>query len=346
MGNRNAFTLVELLVVIAIIGVLIALLLPAVQAAREAARRMSCANNLRQLGIGLHNYHDKANVFPKGCKPGNTAERWRMTGSHCWRLMLWPYIEQVALYEGLDKEGIIAGTSPSTQNRNLLTKTLVSVYYCPSSSISPFATIQYPPPYETVFDNSVEFMVASYVGISGAVDDPAGRGEDEVLRTDDDRGIRSWVGMLVANEWRGIADCHDGTSNTFIVGEQSDYMRVGGGQHIRSSNYGGAWVGAAFGNDLPADLTLRDMSTGDYITTSGIVTARYPINYSKTSTVATFPPGTDYHHYANTPFLSAHPGGAQFLLTDASVRFVFDDLSFNNLAILCVADDGLNAPQF
>src|SRR5688572_16598942 len=92
--RRRGFTLVELLVVIAIIGVLVALLLPAVQAAREAARRMSCGNNLRQLGLAMHNYHDANKVFPPG-----------LINSPEWTYLLYyilPYIEQTALHEGLD----------------------------------------------------------------------------------------------------------------------------------------------------------------------------------------------------------------------------------------------------
>ena len=88
--SRRAFTLVELLVVIAIIGVLVALLLPAVQAAREAARRMKCTNHLRQLGIGLHNFHDSRGSFPKHFSPGSN------TGVS-WLALILPYIEQQAI---------------------------------------------------------------------------------------------------------------------------------------------------------------------------------------------------------------------------------------------------------
>lgn len=90
--RRGGFTLVELLVVIAIIGVLVALLLPAVQSAREAARRMSCTNNLRQLSLSLHNFHDVNGTFPKHVSPGG------VTGVS-WLVHVLPYIEQKALYE-------------------------------------------------------------------------------------------------------------------------------------------------------------------------------------------------------------------------------------------------------
>src|SRR3954470_16964481 len=99
-SRRRGFTLIELLVVIAIIGVLIALLLPAVQQAREAARRAQCSNNLKQLGLGLHNYHDAFKCFP----PGSVVDKfWG------WQSLLLPYMEQNQTYDGLNFEFI--GTS-------------------------------------------------------------------------------------------------------------------------------------------------------------------------------------------------------------------------------------------
>ena len=103
--RRKGFTLVELLVVIAIIGILVALLLPAVQAAREAARRMSCQNNLKQLGIALHNYHDTNKKFPAGMQfygPGNnSADRGKNYRAN-WIIAILPYFEQQPLYDTLN----------------------------------------------------------------------------------------------------------------------------------------------------------------------------------------------------------------------------------------------------
>src|SRR5512135_122792 len=105
MEQSRGFTLIELLVVIAVIGILVALLLPAVQAAREAARRMQCSNNLKQIGLALHNYHDANKKFPFGSRGGSS---WAQTGikdGTNWRVSILPYLEQTALYSKLNFGG-------------------------------------------------------------------------------------------------------------------------------------------------------------------------------------------------------------------------------------------------
>lgn len=130
MSRRSAFTLVELLVVIAIIGVLVALLLPAVQAAREAARRTQCGNNLKQIGIGLHNYHDTLQVFPPGAIWGGDQSLWR--GSILVHLL--PFIEQQTLYDKFNFSSLPDNqTLPDGQ---LIASTRIKTYTCPSDQNS------------------------------------------------------------------------------------------------------------------------------------------------------------------------------------------------------------------
>ena len=138
--QRRGFTLIELLVVIAIIAVLISLLLPAVQQAREAARRSQCKNNLKQLGLALHNYHDTYSVFPPGAlalsttgvayKPGDTEpSRTAVVGGWGWTVFVLPFIDQGPLYNSLAPNGNNFPSAPTT-----LTKTILPVFLCPSDA--------------------------------------------------------------------------------------------------------------------------------------------------------------------------------------------------------------------
>jgi len=152
MNRRRAFTLIELLVVIAIIAVLIALLLPAVQQAREAARRSQCKNNLKQLGVALHNYHDSMSVLPPGHLGRCTTPIMNATGF----VMLLPYIDQSPLYNkcnfngafgqwGVNNAYNMTGGDPVTNGNAAVVKTKLEVMLCPSDSGSPFnpATAHY-----------------------------------------------------------------------------------------------------------------------------------------------------------------------------------------------------------
>jgi len=193
----RAFTLVELLVVIAIIGVLVALLLPAVQAAREAARRMSCSSNLRQIGLALHNYHDTFKSFPIGAlsslgalQGANSAN-----GDWAWPAAILPFIEQKPLYDQLQpgstpKAPAATGSDPKTP----LVLQPIPIYMCPSCPgdkkqfngfLGGFAKLNYPATKSMVMDTSW------YLGFGGR-----------------SKAIR-------------LTDVTDGTSNTFFCGERA-----------------------------------------------------------------------------------------------------------------------------
>jgi prepilin-type N-terminal cleavage/methylation domain-containing protein/prepilin-type processing-associated H-X9-DG protein len=187
---RAGFTLVELLVVIAIIGVLVALLLPAVQAAREAARRMQCQNHLKQMGLALHSFHDTFQRFPP-CGERNATNRWG------WQVAILPYIEQGNLYQQLGSPDITTTANmPSPATPILQSK--IPVYRCPSDLYAHLLT-------NPNFDN---YGMSNYI-IS--------------------EGVISWYvgGVTVDMGKTRLSLITDGTSNTFLVGERDNKFGVG-----------------------------------------------------------------------------------------------------------------------
>ncbi len=209
--TRRAFTLVELLVVIAIIGILVALLLPAIQAAREAARRSECGNNLKQLGLALQNYHDTYKTLPCG--------GWQDT-QLSWHVSILPFVEQQALFDqfaftttgtyiGPDKNGLAANPIPG--------------YLCPSGVIK-----MAPPPFNTLYTTHYYGNMGPK-GINPATGTPypgnvAGLPGASCSNL---YGGLSDAGVLRTNQVRVFADILDGTSNTLMVGERSWAFRSG-----------------------------------------------------------------------------------------------------------------------
>ncbi len=327
--SRGGFTLIELLVVIAIIAILIALLLPAVQQAREAARRTQCKNQMKQLGLALHNYHDTLRVFPMGTQ---------RDGRPNWRVFILPYLDQAPLYNKLAINGAgFFAHSPSGppwgfSGNEVLRGLTINVYRCPSSINESFTNAS---------GNSRESMTVHYVGVSGATPDPAGRTN---VCTGDffDAGTSSSCknGLLVPFESKGIRDCTDGTSNTIIVAEQSG--RVNNAD--MSSNPLGAWHG--IGNcpaTWDANTTLPMTTSQGFAYPGGISTVRFAPNAYRISG-APVQAGTQYSF--NTVVNSQHTGGVHVLMTDGAVRFVADAINLDTFRRLCVRDDGQVIGEF
>lgn len=326
MGSHRVsrgFTLVELLVVIAIIGILIALLLPAVQAAREAARRSQCTNNLKQIGLGMHNYHDVHKTLPPGSY--NLREVWPSSGSN-WRALILAYIEQGTVYSKLSftttSHFMCGGASPTPYLENdVLRGLLINTYRCPSTVIPPFDNSN-----NLVTQNSAGLsMMASYAGIQGAAQPVPG--------IDSTRGTRDcghgWAcnnGMLPANECFGMQYCLDGTSNTMFLGEQSALIL---GRNI-SSNYYGAWYGSRH------PRAMNDPAGCGDLWQTGTTCVRYAINLK----AASMPIGAENTYRSNTVLNSEHPGGVNVCLTDGSVRFISETIDLVNLKRLACRVDG------
>ncbi|MHB8971040.1 MAG: DUF1559 family PulG-like putative transporter [Pirellulaceae bacterium] len=198
--RRHGFTLVELLVVIAIIGVLVALLLPAVQAAREAARRMQCSNNLKQLGLSLHNYHDVHKSFPARAVFGaaNTGPP-KLPYHHTWIMAILPFIEQQPLYDSVNKRMPVWGQP--------IVGTRLPAIHCPSDSTAP---------QDPTFSTNIEWT--NYAVPTAW--DWYGR-NSRVVNMTEGAPVNNCdsAGMFIADKSARIGDIRDGTSNVLMIAE-------------------------------------------------------------------------------------------------------------------------------
>jgi len=271
LRKRQAFTLVELLVVIAIIGILIALLLPAVQAAREAARRTQCTNNMKQIGLALHNYHDTWKRLPHG---SHHADRWG------WQPRMLPFVEGGAEFEQLDF-GIAAWQGNNFQ----YIRAIHENFLCPSDSLFDLI-IQ-----EESFGGGWEISQSDYGACIGDYMNSTGVGATPAY------GNVGFGPNNTANRVRGMmgrwrwgarfADVTDGLSNTICVGE---------------------CIGAL--------CICQSYGTQCWATTA------HPINFMNQSLIDNRPTPANPRWDESIGFRSFHPGGANFLLGDGSVRFV------------------------
>jgi len=324
-GSASGFTLIELLVVIAIIAVLIALLLPAVQAAREAARRAQCANNLKQLGIALHNYHDVVGAFPTSFWRATPAYQNDPAGArwgHSWVEMALPYFEQMPVYNSINFSVGCAGGPGDvhTAMNHTALMTVINVLMCPSDpspNIAPTVRA----------DTGVGFNFATNSALSsGPKLSYFGNFGDN---HPDDNTYWPFSSLPVAREngfgeggtetgmmnrsggTTSIRDFTDGTSNTFAVGES-----------IFQTNRWWTWPNP----------------NG---TTAGTV---IPINYKVTKiTEADWDSGDRYDHSnwrVGFGFRSQHPGIVQFLFTDGTVRTVKESINRNIYRWLSTRNQG------
>jgi len=372
--RRSAFTLIELLVVIAIIAILIGLLLPAVQKVREAAARSSCSNNLKQIGIALHAYHDTYKKLPFGCAtdaapvPQATGGGW---GSS-WMVFILPQMEQ----SGLANQWVYTGSSGYTNanNRALTTGGFINTstgvatngttglvfpsYRCPASPLPMFA--QY---------GNLKVMVSSYSGISGAAN--AGALSNTTFtetRIDNSAsgvnccgggGPASGGGILFRGSEIKMTDITDGTSNTLLVGEQSDVLignptpTVANSPTIKMQFNSSGLYGWPMGTNTNGNIFNTGQTSSDN-RQFNCTTIRYPINM-KAGTLGYGWPATQagnatqlgdctvgvcYDMGNNIPLNSTHTGGANVLMADGSVRFLRDATDIGILALSAVRDDG------
>ncbi|WP_437231101.1 DUF1559 domain-containing protein [Planctomicrobium sp. SH661] len=328
--RSRAFTLIELLVVIAIIAVLVALLLPAVQQAREVARRSQCKNNLKQTGLALHNYHETYNRFPPGCFGNLTLD----SRAANWRVSLLPYLDHANAYQQIDfSTGIF-----QAQNGTLLPvlRTLrVMTYHCPSSAFGLTNATDLPSSVRTTGANIYASQVADYVGILGAYPDPAGRSNvcssyNSALYD----GAMCDNGIMTTYRGTSLRDSTDGASNVMIIAEQSGSVN---NKEI-SSNSRGAWHGWVFNN---SNLFTPDSKVNSYENSNAFPSSLTTVRHTPNAFSMTMPHSSAGSPASpNTVLNSFHVGGVHTLLADGSVRFVSDFVSMVTLLRLSARDDG------
>jgi len=321
------FTLVEVLVVIAIIGVLVAILLPAVQVARESANRMSCGNNMKQIGLAFQNYHDAFDSFPIG-------NRYIWEYGTNWRFSILPFMERKTIYDKSPATGYFTSQYYHYgETNNLHLKDLVvPEYRCPSSAapVDGFVGWPSPPPYN---NNSGNGQLIDYVGISGA-DPESGFDSSEQCHVSSFYGTACYNGLLTIGETFDIASITDGTSNTIIVAEQSGLVSTPSGPKDLRSNYLGGWSGTETRNKV-SDYT----SPWSPIYGTGINTVKYSINYKSTSSF--LPSGMAEIRRPNAPLNSFHAAGVQTVRADGSVHYISETIKIITLKKLASKNDGL-----
>lgn len=335
--SRRGFTLVELLVVIAIIGILIALLLPAVQAAREAARRSNCSNNLKQLGLALHNFHDVNLRFPPGA--GNDVSPFGTAGGagwgSSWYVYILPYVEQRSIY---DKWQFYGNSGfQNTNNINMVNNLKIPAFRCPSSAV---------PEFFARGGAAAQIMVVSYTGIAGSAVNTGATGVYQQTCCNGNGSYASDTGVLHAGSKYNFAAITDGTTNTWMVGEQSDHVRdannqpVTAGYNAGCGNSGGmyGWTMGAAHNTGGGQSGWGD---GRHFNCTSV---RWEIN--KTGLNNSAANGTNNDVGANFPINSAHPGGVLMCMADASNRFFSNTTSLTIIDALCTRDRGesISAP--
>ncbi len=317
-NRQHGFTLVELLVVIAIIGVLVALLLPAVQSAREGARRATCLNNIRQLAIAALNYHTMKGHFATGLVPVDANAGNFAGGTNLWVEML-PYVEEANLKMKWDYDDYrknIAGGHAA------LSAQVVPILLCPSDPMpTQVNQLQLDPPYDWM--NGV-YALGSYGGNAGV----RSFGNSDVPQSED--------GVFFTKSRVRMAMITDGSSHTLLFGERShedsEYDRLS--LELDDPSYyplasWGAWCSASHEFGSQADVLL-----------GSIVRINYRVSPDSGAN------NWDMIDFRLNAFGSGHPGGANFAFADGSARFIAEDIPLDRLRALSTraGDEVADAP--
>jgi len=298
---KKAFTLIELLVVVAIIGVLLALLLPAVQSARESARMAQCSNNLKQIGLALHSYHEAHESFPCGAAVGFLTSTGGPYGTPTgtregWRVLILPFLDERGRHDAFDFDDSICN---GLDNR--LSSTRIPGYECPSDGRQPFD-----PHMQTVF----RWRTANYCGVAGAA-------EFRLLETSHCGGYHT-DGILYPLSGVRIADTHDGASNTLAVGEQINWLRV--------------WTAGAYRTDI--------YGIDNHVCVFSCKNVTWPLNTDPEERKYNHARADQNCLFNDIFFSSRHDGGVEFLYADGHVEFLGDKMGIGVLRKLATRNGG------
>lgn len=318
--SRTGFSLIELLVVIAVISILVAMLLPAVQKAREAARLASCKSNLHQIALAMHNYHDAHKVFPFGAQPGDTAGVPRRTALN-WRFDLLPFMEENALYDELNllDRRVSTGTNETTWVNQQYQKLPRPLFICPTDPAGPIFTTpaNWAGGVGTDTTCPQAAAISSYVGNAGTCvpcsnctnslpgTTPMERAGQTVLREgfycDGNPNQSMGNGMLHHYEDRiRMTDVRDGATNTIFVGEKSGLQSMPGCPNGEGTDYM-CWMGQW----------------------GSVASVTHGVN---------FPCRTGYS--TGIQFGSMHESGANFVFVDGAVHFINEWIDLSVLKAL------------
>lgn len=290
LGTLRGFTLIELLVVIAIIAILIALLLPAVQQAREAARRSQCKNNLKQLGLALHNYHDTQNIFPPGWF-GYDLNRGYFSTQFAWGALLLPGLDQAPLWNSIDfrRRAVDSANIP-------ILKEVAPVFVCPSDT-GPAVTKQLCLPFNS--NLNTDWATSNYLGCRGGffLIPP----QNLVSQLSLGGNPSANKGLFDNTSVRRIRDITDGTSSTFAIGETM----------VDTVDFRGT-------PNPVAPLWNASRMEGSDVTALCVKSS--PPNFVSPA-IGGLPSG---YRYGN--FHSRHTGGVHLLLCDGAVRFISQNI--------------------
>jgi prepilin-type N-terminal cleavage/methylation domain-containing protein/prepilin-type processing-associated H-X9-DG protein len=307
----GGFTLIELLVVIAIIAILIGLLLPAVQKIREAAARMTCMNNLKQLGLAMHNFESTNGGFPP-CRVNNPPAFPNIRGQHTWAPFMFPYIEQQPLYDrynfGVNFDNT-TDRSKGTTNSAVI-QTDVKIFLCPSAPAGRKQQGTTPNLGVTDYSPTSSITLSSFLTVT--------------LPPADSATLR---GVLGQNVYRRIGHVTDGTSHTMAFAEDAGRPQT--------------WeLGRRVAADHPPQPPGKRASIGGWAQPSNLinVTGIMPGIAAPTNN---FPGPCAVNCCNGEDIYSFHAGGANILLTDGSVHFLKATATLNTVAILLTPNDGL-----